>query len=395
MITLFRKHHRWLMIVIAILAIPFIFYFSQTPNFGARTTDLGRIYDRPMTAGGIYPACAHHESRQRPGPESGHRPDDDQRGERGGNVRRVHLEPVGPPPRSGAPRNSPHLKRDHGLRQNACPVSTATPAPSILTKYDEFTKTMLPSLGFNEAQIEEVVSDQLSLTRLKEPARRRRAGPGIRERGKLREGLRKNGGRCRPVAEGGFREGGENFRRRDREVLRDTEGPTEERGKTPGRICRVPAHRGREETNRARNARTPCKESRTAPTTSPRRSWRQTPILETLPPGSKVRSLATGEFTVAAPDRKIDRHPAATQDAFQLTAQAPFSDPIQGPDGFHVLHLLNVTEAHPLSLEEAKPKIAETLKSERLRELVSKKGAEVARKIRERAQDRDAARKSR
>src|SRR5687767_7180651 len=49
MITLFRKHHRWLMIVIAILAIPFIFYFSQTPNFGGRTDDLGRIYDRPIT----------------------------------------------------------------------------------------------------------------------------------------------------------------------------------------------------------------------------------------------------------------------------------------------------------------------------------------------------------
>ena len=50
MITILRKHHRWLMIVIAILAIPFVFYFAQTPDFGAhRSTDLGRIYDRQVT----------------------------------------------------------------------------------------------------------------------------------------------------------------------------------------------------------------------------------------------------------------------------------------------------------------------------------------------------------
>ena len=49
MITILRKHHRWLMIVIAILAVPFVFYFNKT-DFGAqRSTDLGRIYDRPVT----------------------------------------------------------------------------------------------------------------------------------------------------------------------------------------------------------------------------------------------------------------------------------------------------------------------------------------------------------
>ena len=76
-------------------------------------------------------------------------------------------------------------------------------------------------------------------------------------------------------------------------------------------------------------------------------------------------------------------NPQLTQHSFQLTQQAPFSDPIQGPDGFFVLHLLDITESHPLSLEEAKPKIVETLKSERLRELVSQKAAAVAQQMRE------------
>jgi hypothetical protein len=100
---------------------------------------------------------------------------------------------------------------------------------------------------------------------------------------------------------------------------------------------------------------------------------------------SKFQSpvAATGEFTAAAPDPQLAANPQLAQYSFQLTQQTPFSDPIQGPDGFYVLHLLGLTEAHPLSLEEAKPKIVETLKSERLRELVSNKGAEVARQLRE------------
>jgi hypothetical protein len=93
--------------------------------------------------------------------------------------------------------------------------------------------------------------------------------------------------------------------------------------------------------------------------------------------------VSTGEFTAAAPDPKLAVNPQLTQYSFQLTQQAPFSDPIQGPDGFFVLHLLGVTEAHPLSLEEAKPKIVEALKSQRLRELVSRKAAAVAQQMRE------------
>ena len=49
MITIMRKHHKWLMIVIAILAIPFIFYFNKSDLSKERQTDLGRIYDRPFT----------------------------------------------------------------------------------------------------------------------------------------------------------------------------------------------------------------------------------------------------------------------------------------------------------------------------------------------------------
>src|SRR5712691_11256243 len=50
MMKLLRRHKDWLMIVIAILAIPFIFYFVKTPDYGAiRADQFARIYDRNVS----------------------------------------------------------------------------------------------------------------------------------------------------------------------------------------------------------------------------------------------------------------------------------------------------------------------------------------------------------
>jgi len=50
MMKLLRKHRQWLMIVIAILAIPFVFYFVQKPDYGAiRSDQFGRVYDRNVS----------------------------------------------------------------------------------------------------------------------------------------------------------------------------------------------------------------------------------------------------------------------------------------------------------------------------------------------------------
>src|SRR5205809_7818788 len=50
MMKLLRKHRHWLMIVIAILAIPFVFYFVQRPDYGAMRSDqFARVYDRSVS----------------------------------------------------------------------------------------------------------------------------------------------------------------------------------------------------------------------------------------------------------------------------------------------------------------------------------------------------------
>jgi parvulin-like peptidyl-prolyl isomerase len=92
---------------------------------------------------------------------------------------------------------------------------------------------------------------------------------------------------------------------------------------------------------------------------------------------------ATGEFTAAAPDPKLPANTQLAQYAFQLKQEEPVSDAIQGPEGFYVVHLLGMTPSRPLTLDEAKPKITETLNKERLKQLVSTRAADVSRTIRE------------
>ena len=91
----------------------------------------------------------------------------------------------------------------------------------------------------------------------------------------------------------------------------------------------------------------------------------------------------TGEFTATEPDPQLKVDPKLGAAAFKLSAQEPNSDPVQVADGFYVLHLIGTTEARPLALEEAKPKIVDALKKARARELVSTKGAELVQQLRE------------
>jgi hypothetical protein len=63
--------------------------------------------------------------------------------------------------------------------------------------------------------------------------------------------------------------------------------------------------------------------------------------------------------------------------------QEPNSDPVQVADGFYILRLTGITEARPLTLEEAKPKVVETLQKSKAKELMSTKAADVVQQLRE------------
>jgi hypothetical protein len=380
MITILRKHHRWLMIVIAILAVPFVFYFNKT-DFGAqRTTDLGRIYDRPITQVEFTRHARLLNLAQALGLNLG---SELMLGNVAGEAemyveftwnRLVLLheaEQLGIHPTSSEitayVKTLPRFRGEAGFDIN---------------KYTEFTKTMLPTLGFNEAQIEEVVSDQLSLVRLKDLL-----GSGVQvPESESQENYERAYGKM-DVAVVRLRE--EDFLKdvkiSDEEVAKYYEAHKEQLKSEEKRKVEFVAFALGEEEKKltGKDRKDPLQK------VADRANDFTQALLEKDAKFAEIASrfqspvTATEEFTAAAPDPKLAANPQLTQYSFQLTEQAPFSDPIQGPDGFYVLHLLAVAESHPLNLEEAKPKIIETLKSERGRELISNKGAEIARQLRE------------
>ena len=87
---------------------------------------------------------------------------------------------------------------------------------------------------------------------------------------------------------------------------------------------------------------------------------------------------ASGEFTPSAPDPKLKADPQLNQAAFKLTQPEPNSDPIQVSDGYAILHLAGVSDARPLTLDEAKQKIVDSIKTERSRDMATAKGRQAA-----------------
>jgi len=369
------------MVVILILAIPFIFYFAQTPDFGAQgSTDLGRIYDRPITqveftrharilnlAGALGLNLGSELMMVNVANES------EMYVEFTWNrlVLLHEAEKLGIRPTSSEitafVKTLPRFKGEAGGFDPK--------------KYDEFT-AMLPSMGFREAQIVEVVSDQLALNRVKDLLATGLQVPESENKENYERAYGKMEVAVVRLREDDFQkdvkisdEDIAKYYETNKDQLKSEEkrriefaafALTEDEKKLTGKERKDPLQRVADRANDFTQA-----------------------LLE---PDANFGEIATRfqspvavteDFTVAKPDPKLAAIPQLTQYAFQLTAQAPFSDPIQGPDGFYVAHLLAAVESHPLSLEEAKPKITETLKSERLRELISNKGAEVARQLRE------------
>jgi len=94
----------------------------------------------------------------------------------------------------------------------------------------------------------------------------------------------------------------------------------------------------------------------------------------------------TADFTKETPDPLLAGTPTMVTAAFALTKDAPNSEAIQAKDGFEILHLLQVEAARPLTLEEARPKIVEARKKRNTQQMVAMKAAGVATKLREELQ---------
>lgn len=368
------------MIVIAILAIPFCLYFTKTDFAATRHDDFGKIYGRTitriefqrnarlfnlardlgmltllqdLTAGATSEVSAYSEFTWNR------------------LILRHEAEQLGI-----RPSNKDIVELVRTLRP------FAGQSGFDINKYNEFVANELPALGFTEAQIEELAADQLALNRVKEIVG---AGVNMAE-SELRESYEQAYGKMNVAV---VRLRSEDFAKdlkiTDEDISKYFESHkaqlnteekrkvefvsfalTEDQKKLTGKeridVLQKLADRANDFTQALldKNANFPAVAAKF-----------QVPV------------KATGEFTMAAPDPQLNSDPQLAQSAFRLTAQEPFSDALQAPDGFYILHLAGKVDARPLTLDEAKPKIVEALKTERTRDMVSKRGTELVTQMRE------------
>ncbi|MEY2578033.1 MAG: peptidyl-prolyl cis-trans isomerase [Verrucomicrobiota bacterium] len=380
MITVMRKHHKWLMIVIAVLAIPFIFYFNKSDFAANRQTDLGRLYDRPITNVEFQRSVRLFTLAQMVGMST--------------MVQDLMMRPM--------TENDMYVNFAFNrivLTHEAQALGIQPTSDEILAfvktlpafqgaggfdrnKFTDFVKNRLPALGFTEAQLEELVSDQLALNRVKDLL-----GAGLHVAdSESAEYYDQAYGKLH-VAVVRFRE--EDFQKdvkvSDEEVAkyyeaRKAEFKTDEKRKVEFVTFAL---------NDAEKKLTGKEKIEALQKLANRANDFAQAMLEKGARFAEVAAkgnqpvIATGEFSATAPDPQLGGNAQLAQYAFQLKPEDPSSDALQGVDAFYVMHLVGVTPSRPLTLDEAKPKIGETLSKQKLKQLVAARGSDVARTIRE------------
>ncbi len=381
MMKLLRKHRHWLMIVIAILAIPFVFYFVQRPDYGAIRSDrIGRVYDRNISLVEAQQMARLFELARALGMSdflqsltAGARTQDQVYEQFILNllVLRHEANRLGIlPSASGIAdrvRDLPAFRGDAGFD---------------IKKFTDFVQNGLSPNGLGEEHIEQLVRDELSLNQIKQLLAAGISIPAAEIKAnydRAYDTLYVNLIRLRPV------DFEKDIKITDEDVQKYYE-----------------AHKGELKTEEKRKVEfvsLALSEEQKKLTGKERiealqkLSDRANDLTQALlEKGADFKAVAakfqltvqqTAEFTLAAPDPKLNVDPQLGAAAFKLTPQEPNSDPIQVADGFYILHFAGVIEARPLSIEEAKPKIVETIKNSRARELMSTKGAEIVHQLRE------------
>ena len=381
MINVLRKNQKVLLIVIAVLVLPFIFYFTNADvgsAIGGR--HFGRIYDRDVSIVEFQHNGRLFNLARELGMFSflqdmvaGAQSEDQVLTEFTWNrlVLRHEAERLGIQP---AQHEIGNVVRD--LR----PFRGQTGFD--MNKYNEFTQNVLPAMGFTEDHIQELAEDQLMLAKLKDVIG---TGVQISEAESQQNYERAYGKLNVAVARLNTEDFAKEITLTEEDVAKYYEANkaqlmTEEKRK----VNFVSFALDEEQKKLAGKERVAVLQK----LADQANDFNQA-LLEK---GTNFQQLAekfqlpvkeTAEFTRNAPDPQLASNPELTEAAFRLTTAAPNTDAMQAGDGFYVLHLASVEPPRPLSLDEAKPKILATLRDQRVRELIVTKGTEAAQKIRD------------
>jgi peptidyl-prolyl cis-trans isomerase D len=387
MITLFRKHQKWLMIVIAILAMPFCLYFVRSDWTTALRGEPGttKLYGRTIPRLEL------------------------ERGGRLFDLARMlgmsdFLNDILAQWRPQRAKTQSEAEREAGeefaidliiLRHEADALGirpTTTEIASVVSKmrafrgdaggfdpkkYNDIVENALGPRGFGEAQIEELAADQIRLERVKElistgimvsPAESKRNFDQVYSKFEVSVVRFKTSDFANDV------------KIADDEIAKYYESAKEQlKSEEKRKVQFVALTLSEPEKKLTGKERVDALQ---------KLSDKANDVVQALAEkGADFGAVAskfqmpvktTGEFTQAGPDPELKQDPQLSQSAFQLSNEEPISEPIQVADGFYILHLAAINQARPLTLEEAKPKIIESLKARKERELVTIRAASVA-----------------
>ena len=369
------------MIVIAILAIPFVFYFVQRPDYGAMRSDrFARIYDRNVSALEAQQIVRLLSLAQALGMSDFVQT---MAAGAGSNQNQVAVQFI---------VNLLVLRHEAerlGVRPSASEVADVVRKLPVfqgdsgfdLNKFTNFVRNGLGPMGLGEEHIEQMVRDELSMNEIK---RLLAAGVTV-PKGELDENFQRGYDKFHvSVIRFQPADFDKDIKVSDEDVQKyydahKTGLKSDEKRKVQFVQLGLTEEQKKLKDKERIDALQKLSDRATEFTQAllEKADFKQTAEKLQLP----VRE--TAEFSAAAPDPQLKADPQLGSAAFKLTVQEPNSDPIQVGDGFYILHLTGVTEAHPLNIEEAKPKIVDAIKKSRDRELMSTKGAELVQQLRE------------
>ena len=380
MINVLRKNQKALWLVIAFLCIPFIFYFqSDIGSLGGGHA--GRVYDRPVSTVEFQHNARLFNLARDLGMYTflqemvaGAQTEDQAYSEFTWNrlILRHEAERLGIQPAAHEIANVVKDLQPFRGEKGAFDIN----------KYNEFTRTVLPAMGFNEDHIQELAADQLRMTKIKDIVG---TGMQVAETETQQNYERAYGKLSVVVARIKSEDVEKEVTVSDEDVAKYYEANAAQLKTDEKRKVEFVTFALNEEQKKLTGKERVAVLQKLADSAS---EFNQA-LLEK---GADFHQLAakfqlpietTGEFTQAAPDPKLSANPELAEAAFRLTPEAPNTDAMQAGDGFYVLHLAGIEPARPLTLEEAKPRIVDTLKNQRVRALVAAKGTEATQKIRD------------
>lgn len=380
MINVFRKHQKWLMIVIAVLAIPFVFYFNKTDIGAARTGVVARLYGRDVSNVELGRGVRFFELARDLGMFDflrdlifGAQTEQQAREEFALNliIIRHEAETLGVQPTSSeiaeAVKKLPAFHGKDGFD---------------LQKYNDAVQNYLGPRGFSEGQMEELVGDTVCLERIKQLV-----GTGaVVSPAEMQKNFERLYSKLQvSVARFKTAEVANEVKISDDDIRKYYEANKEAlKSEEKRRVQFIALTLADAEKKLTGKERMDALQ---------KLSDKANDVVEAL--GQKGADFAavaakfqlpvktTGDFTQAAPDPQLKTDAQLSQTAFQLSEAEPVSEPVQGGDGFYILKLTGITPPKPLTLEEAKGKIVDALKARQERELLTTRTARMAHDLRE------------